>query len=76
MSKHAMAAIRANLPAGIEPTLVADQPMTVEHAVDEFMKALAEAVAIVLAVSLSASDRERERWWRFRSRWCSPRYSW
>ena len=42
----------ADLPVGIEPTLVADQPVTVEHAVDEFMKALWEAVAIVLAVSL------------------------
>jgi multidrug efflux pump subunit AcrB len=44
--------ITANLPVGIEPVLVADQPVTVEHAVDEFMKALLEAVAIVLAVSL------------------------
>ena len=47
-----MAEITANLPVGIEPTLVADQPVTVEHAVDEFMKALWEAVAIVLGVSL------------------------
>jgi multidrug efflux pump len=50
--EHAMTEITANLPVGIEPTLVADQPVTVEHAVDEFMKALWEAVAIVLAVSL------------------------
>jgi multidrug efflux pump subunit AcrB len=49
---RAMAEITANLPVGIEPTLVADQPVTVEHAVDEFMEALWEAVAIVLAVSL------------------------
>jgi multidrug efflux pump subunit AcrB len=48
----AMTEIPANLPVGIEPTLVADQPVTVEHAVDEFMKALWEAVAIVLGVSL------------------------
>jgi multidrug efflux pump len=47
-----MKEITANLPVGIEPVLVADQPVTVEHAVDEFMKALWEAVAIVLAVSL------------------------
>ena len=32
--------------------LVADQPVTVEHAVDEFMEALWEAIAIVLGVSL------------------------
>ena len=49
---HAMTDITANLPVGIEPTLVADQPVTVANAVDEFMKALREAVAIVLGVSL------------------------
>ena len=47
-----MTEITANLPVGIEPTLVADQPVTVEHAVDDFMEALWEAVAIVLGVSL------------------------
>ena len=50
--EEAVTEITANLPVGIEPTLVADQPVTVEHAVDEFMEALWEAVAIVLAVSL------------------------
>jgi multidrug efflux pump subunit AcrB len=49
---QAMSDITANLPVGIEPTLVADQPVTVEHAVDDFMEALWEAIAIVLAVSL------------------------
>ena len=52
--EHAMNEIKANLPVGIEPTLVADQPVTVEHAVDDFMEALWEAIAIVLAVSLLA----------------------
>ncbi len=50
--EHAMTESTANLPVGIEPTLVADQPVTVEHAVDDFMEALWEAVGIVLAVSL------------------------
>jgi multidrug efflux pump subunit AcrB len=50
--EHAMAEITTNLPVGIEPTLAADQPVTVEHAVDDFMEALWEAVAIVLGVSL------------------------
>jgi multidrug efflux pump len=50
--KRAMAAITADLPIGIEPTLVADQTVVVEHAVDEFMEALWEAVGIILAVSL------------------------
>lgn len=49
---HAMKEITANLPVGIEPTLVANQPAVVEHAVSDFMEALCEAVAIVLAVSL------------------------
>src|SRR4029450_3872492 len=49
---RAMTEITANLPVWIEPTLIADQPVTVEHAVDEFMEALWEAVAIVLGVSL------------------------
>lgn len=47
----AMAAIKADLPIGIEPVLVADQPVTVEHSIQEFMKTLWEAVAIVLAIS-------------------------
>ena len=49
-----MAEITATLPVGIEPTLIADQPVTVAHAVDDFMEALWEAVAIVLAVSLAS----------------------
>jgi multidrug efflux pump subunit AcrB len=52
--KQAMTEITENLPVGIEPALVADQPVTVEHAVDDFMEALWEAIAIVLAVSLVA----------------------
>ncbi|MEA2855039.1 MAG: multidrug efflux pump, partial [Rhodospirillaceae bacterium] len=49
---EAMARIAENLPVGIEPMLVANQTLTVEHAVDEFMEALWEAIAIVLGVSL------------------------
>jgi multidrug efflux pump subunit AcrB len=49
--EQAMADITTNLPIGIEPKLMAEQPATVEHAVDEFMEALWEAIAIVLAVS-------------------------
>jgi multidrug efflux pump subunit AcrB len=47
----AMTKITANLPVGIEPWLVADQPRVVESAVDDFMEALLEAIAIVLGVS-------------------------
>ena len=49
---RAMDEITATLPVGIEPTLIANQPVTVKHAVDDFMEALWEAVGIVLAVSL------------------------
>ena len=49
--REAMAEITADLPLGIEPHLVADQPEVVTHAVDEFTKALWEAVAIVLGIS-------------------------
>jgi multidrug efflux pump subunit AcrB len=50
--KNAMATITAELPVGIEPTLVADQSSVVKHSINEFMEALWEAIAIVLAVSL------------------------
>ena len=46
-----MRTILAGLPIGIEPHLVADQPRVVEAAVDDFMEALLEAIAIVLGVS-------------------------
>jgi multidrug efflux pump len=46
-----MAEIKANLPIGIEPHLVADQPEVVDHSVYHFTKSLWEAIAIVLAVS-------------------------
>lgn len=49
--KTAMAELTTNLPLGIEPTLVADQAVTVEHAIDDFMTSLWQAVAIILVVS-------------------------
>ena len=47
----AMRSITATLPVGIEPRLVAEQPRVVAEAVDDFMAALWEAIAIVLGVS-------------------------
>ena len=49
--KQRMEEMRSELPVGIEPHLVADQPHVVDEAVGEFVKTLMEAVAIVLAVS-------------------------
>ena len=43
--------LHATLPAGIDVHLVANQPKVVHDAVDDFMEALIEAVAIVLAIS-------------------------
>jgi multidrug efflux pump subunit AcrB len=49
--KRAMAAITADLPIGIEPKLIADQAVTVESAISEFMTSLLQAIAIILVVS-------------------------
>ncbi|ALA19106.1 MULTISPECIES: efflux RND transporter permease subunit [unclassified Chelatococcus] len=49
--KGAMAEITANLPLGIEPMLVADQAVTVDHAIHDFMTSLWQAVVIILTVS-------------------------
>ena len=40
---HAMEELKSDLPIGIEPVLVANQPDTVHHSIDEFMKALWES---------------------------------
>ena len=47
----ALQRITADLPLGIEPHLVANQPVTVHHAIGEFMESLWQAVAIILAMS-------------------------
>lgn len=46
-----IATIGSSLPAGISIERIADQPAVVEEAVHEFVRSLAEAVAIVLAIS-------------------------
>ena len=50
--QQTMQELKANLPIGIEPVMVANQPETVSRAINEFMEALWEAIAIVLAVSI------------------------
>jgi multidrug efflux pump subunit AcrB len=49
---HEMREIAGDLPVGIEPHLVADQPVTVDQAVGEFMESLWQAIAIILACSI------------------------
>ncbi|MGE5478170.1 MAG: efflux RND transporter permease subunit [Bacteroidales bacterium] len=49
--RHRMAELERDRPIGIEAIQVADQPQVVETSVHHFVKALVEAVVIVLAVS-------------------------
>jgi multidrug efflux pump subunit AcrB len=49
--EETMKEFTADLPIGIEPFLVSNQPEVVHHSVDEFMEALWEAIAIVLVIS-------------------------
>ena len=49
-----IATIKADLPLGIEPRLVADQPLTVDQAINEFTTSLWQAIGIVLVVSFVA----------------------
>ena len=49
--RQAMADIKASLPVGIEPVLVADQPAIVDYAINDFLKSLVQAIIIILACS-------------------------
>jgi multidrug efflux pump subunit AcrB len=52
--KRAMAGITADLPVGIEPILVSDQPQVVTTAIGDFITSLYQAVAIILVISFIA----------------------
>ena len=49
--RREMADIKANLPVGIEPVLVADQAVTVDVAINDFMTSLWQAILIILVCS-------------------------
>lgn len=49
--RKAMAKITADLPIGIEPSLVADQPVVVDQAIREFTVSLMQAIGIIMVVS-------------------------
>lgn len=49
-----MAAIKADLPIGIEPVLVADQAVTVDTAIGEFTESLWQAILIIMVCSFLA----------------------
>jgi multidrug efflux pump len=50
--KKAIGETVANLPLGIDATLVSDQPVVVNTAIREFMTSLWQAIAIIMAVSV------------------------
>ncbi len=52
--KAAMDDIRAGLPIGIEPILVADQSVTVDEAIGDFTDSLWQAILIIMAASFIA----------------------
>jgi len=52
--KAEMSRITADLPVGIQPTLVADQAEIVDHAITDFTSSLWQAIIIVLAVTFLA----------------------
>jgi multidrug efflux pump subunit AcrB len=49
--ERAMGAIKADLPIGIEPILVSDQPLIVTRAIGDFTTSLWQAIVIILGVS-------------------------
>ena len=49
--RHEMAEIKAGLPIGIEPVLVADQAVSVDVAIGDFMTSLWQAIVIILVCS-------------------------
>jgi len=49
--RREMADIKANLPVGIEPVLVADQSVSVDVAIGDFMTSLWQAIVIILVCS-------------------------
>jgi multidrug efflux pump len=67
-SRQAIADIVADLPLGIEPRLVADQPLTVDLAINEFTTSLWQAIGIVLAISFVAWGCGPARSWPSPSR--------
>jgi multidrug efflux pump len=50
----AITRIRADLPIGIEATLVADQAVTVDEAIGDFMESLWQAIVIIMVASFLA----------------------
>lgn len=49
--RQTMEEVTANLPIGIEPKLVADQPYVVDHAIGDFTTSLWQAIVIIMIVS-------------------------
>ncbi len=52
--RNVMAEVSAELPHGIEPTLVADQAVSVDVAINDFMTSLWQAIVIILVCSFAS----------------------
>ena len=52
--RNVMADVTKNLPHGIEPTLVADQAVSVDVAINDFMTSLWQAIIIILVCSFAS----------------------
>ena len=70
--RQAMAEIKADLPVGIEPILVADQALTVDQAIGEFTTSLWQAILIIIAASFVSLGVRPDWSSRSRFRWLSP----
>lgn len=65
--------MKGELPAGMEVSLVADQPKVVNNSIAEFTEALMEALIIVMAVSFLSLGLRAAWCWPCACRWwCVP----
>ncbi len=72
---RAVGRVQQEMPVGVELAPVASMPKAVQRSINEFVRALTEAVLIVLAVSLVSLGFAPASSSPCRSRWCSPRRS-
>jgi multidrug efflux pump subunit AcrB len=60
--KEAASEIESELPAGVNLSLIQDQPKVVAESINEFVRTLIEALVIVLAVSMLSLGLHKNPW--------------
>lgn len=60
--KEAASEIESELPAGVNLSLIQDQPKVVAESINEFVRTLIEALVIVLAVSMLSLGLHKDPW--------------